>query len=188
MSDLASIESTLAHLEAVVRKRDRLNAALADGLDALAHQLAREGRDRVVATRAYGVARASAFPNAGRPIADAAGYKLGHLRSWLRDGVPDDRLTFAGSFPVPEDPAEIPYDGVPAVYVLFAGERAVYIGRSRRVRSRLRTHWRTPAKREAGIDRWWLMVCEVDQLADLELRLIREHQPLLNLQGKGAAA
>ena len=65
------------------------------------------------------------------------------------------------------------------VYFLFCGEELIYVGQSVDVLSRLTNH------RNKGFDRYSVILCEPEELTDLEAAYILLFKPRLNGGGHG---
>lgn len=184
-----STDDTLAHLIAITERRDLLHLRATEALDALLCSVERERPDPARAVELWQAVRYLGVKGASERMAIATGYGFSHIVHWSQHGIPQPLgRVCAGHFPLEPYGNETPSRGVSVVYVLFAGTQAVYIGQSQNARARLKMHWKDAHKREAGIDRWWLMVCAPEERNALEARLILEHQPLLNVAGKGKKA
>ena len=179
-----SVNANRQHLELLCAKRDRLADTARDALEPLCAAIARAKPTPSEAVELWQWARTLGLPHASEKIADATGYGLTHLSTWARFGTPDPPhgSAYSGEFPLGY--AVLPRRGTPTVYVLFAGDEAVYIGRSENIRLRMQTHQRE--KRELyALTRWWVMVCtDRAHMAALERELIKAHQPLLNVVGR----
>lgn len=186
----AEMAVALEHLERLVSKRDRLNEAVVDAvwqLLSIAERTPRDvglAREFHIAIRDARVSFNNELPNA-QQITDAVGYSATRVNSihyWQRrkDESSDDFYT--GTFPI--DRQVTPLNNTPCVYALFdwQGDLA-YIGQSKIVRTRLKTHWR-----ERGglwrLDRWAVAAIHPGQdRLDVEAELIRRFKPRGNKAG-----
>ncbi len=182
---MSSTNDNLDHLRRIIERRDRLTDAAEETFLALLEAIRRErpGPDRIL--ELWEAVRVLKVKSAATRLAEAADVPLTTIHNWKRWGLPSSGRVLSGHFPM--EAGAVPPRWV-GVYVLFAGEQAVYIGQSRNVKQRLKAHWRDPEKRASGIERWWVMTCEPADLSRVESDLIFEHQPLLNKIGKVRAA
>lgn len=199
VSHRPDIQSSVTHLEMLIRKRNKLEDAIEDAANVLIAQVSRVQNPTLNESvalyrwaKSVRKAGANGTPVAQGPrgittnLAAALGMSINTLADWARaPELPDtESLTCAGVYPV--DRQWTPRRGTPCVYALYAGEVLVYVGRSESVRTRLKAHW-NEHNRPGGkhdIDNWRVFVCDdLDSSKRLEAELIAQYMPRYNRAG-----
>lgn len=185
-----SVDATRDHLDRLVRKRNTLNTAIGDSYEALLIAVARIDHTPEQSVDLYQWAGQLTAGHRGMTprspvsrMADHLGHSLKDLQAWVRDtrNLPGAGSYAEGAFPVLTR-VWLPRNGVACVYALLADGVVVYVGQSRNIKRRLRTHWRERAK--PGIDSWRVYQCvTTDAAIDLEGELIADLSPRHNRIG-----
>lgn len=171
-----SADATRQHITLMVKKRDTLATAAQGALEALLPAVARVEWSTTEAIEWWEWSRSLGVPHASRRMCQALGASVTQLQYWKKH--PEVETRYAGKFPITAE-QRTPKGGAPCVYLLFGpyGE-CLYIGKSRHVRERLKTHrheGRIPASS------WEIIKCRSDADAlSLEGDLIFQHQPFFN--------
>ena len=197
-----STEDSIEHLKRLLVKRARLTEAIEDCCAQIGHALRAEPID--VVGPIYDDIRDTQPGQRNRAasslIADNTSFTPAELGRWkaLAYGQAEPEPTVGrrvtGTFPVGgrkqpywgEQPDGIPRDGIHTVYALFNHDDVcIYVGTSRKVRTRLRTHWRE--KQQHRPARWELIECASKEHAyAVERNTIARYNPTLNVAGRSA--
>lgn len=160
----ADVQANLDHAIRLHDKIESLIRALDEVTSALAQSIQRSPITMDQAIDIYLLTEG--MPNRSR-ICSATGWSASKIRYFISEGR--DRARLGRSY--------IPPDGVHCVYALFRHGVCVYVGRSKAIRKRIKTHKKT------GNDFDYLEVYPVTSLQesqDLEAILQQQHRPIRN--------
>jgi predicted GIY-YIG superfamily endonuclease len=198
MEKYEALRTTIRHIHGIEEKVQRLQSAKYDAFDQFLVHLKRSHKEipgpGLVQIYCDCMAMGKWFEEAMCDAIDMTEEDMVRLAQFGR--WENDQLRGWGFWPLDDLTEEdcywpTPAPGTPCVYVLMnEAEEIVYIGKSRNVRARLRTHWENPDKRPY-LNSWEVRVCvSLPEMDDLEAILIHQHRPILNkkLERRNGAA
>lgn len=160
----SDIKANLDHATRLQDKIAKLNAALTDSVRALVQSVERHPMTTDEAVEIY--LRTQGMPNQN-DICAATGWTTTKIRYFIREQEKREKL----------GRSYIPPDGVHCVYVLFRHGVCVYVGRSKSVRKRLKTH-----QKNGNVFDYIEVYSTrtLDESRDLEAILQQQHRPIRN--------
>lgn len=178
----ASAQATLDHIERLLAKRDKLNDAIREAVDALGPQIRRTDWTLAEAADLYRRAKEHKGPKFGLTdtVADSLSYGRDVLSWHIRH---PEGYQLKGPLPLPHDPS-LPAKNLNqhTVYLLLTDEGyCLYVGTSCQVTNRIRGHIR---EGRIPATRYEVILCE-DKASALSLEgdLIFQHKPPYNRAG-----